>query len=141
MDQDEVLFDLISKYTLEAVEREDAFRQSRVSVNVTSINKEETIFSLFSSFFKSNLNSHLSFRKIIYLPKEVEIKSMAGSPRRAKYVIDELFARLKKGEIPLLPDDLAEACYLWLGLNSLEQVQPNSIGQLIALVSNNVIPE
>lgn len=40
-----------------------------------------------------------------------------------------------------MPDDLAEACYLWLGLNSLEQVQPNSIGQLIALVSNNVIPE
>lgn len=40
MDQDEVLFDLISKYTLDAVEREDAFRQSRVSVNVTSINKE-----------------------------------------------------------------------------------------------------
>jgi hypothetical protein len=39
LDQDEVLFDMIDKYQLPAVEREDTNRQSRYSVNVTSLNK------------------------------------------------------------------------------------------------------
>ena len=73
LDQDEVLFDLISKYKFPVEEKEDTHRQSRFSYNVTTIKKEEGIMSFLSEVFSSRVDSCLTFRKIIYLPKEIQI--------------------------------------------------------------------
>lgn len=54
---------------------------------------------------------------MVYLPKEIEINAMMNNSKRGKYVTDELYARLYKGEIPLEPDDWSEACTIWLILN------------------------
>jgi hypothetical protein len=47
--------------------------------------------------FSSKVDSSIALRKIVYLPKELEIKAIADNSRRGKYVVDELFGRLSKG--------------------------------------------
>ena len=82
-----MLFDLISKYKFPVVEKEDSSRKSRYSYNVTTIEKEEGFMSFISNVFSSKVDSHLVFRKLIYLSKEVEIKACMESPKRGKFIV------------------------------------------------------
>jgi hypothetical protein len=140
LDQDEVLFDLIGKYDFPVEEKEDANRHSRYSFNVTTIQKEEGFFSFISEVFANKVDSCLAFRKIVYLPKEIEIASAMRSPRRGKYIAEELFSRLAKGEIGLEADDWAEAGSVWLLLNHFNSLRASPISHLLTLITDNLIP-
>lgn len=69
LDQDEILFDLIKKYELYAIEKEDSSKSARMTLNETSLKEDDGFFSFIKSAFVPKSSNSLTFKKIIFLTK------------------------------------------------------------------------
>lgn len=69
LDQDEIFFDLLKKYEIEATEKEDNSKNARQTYNETSLKEEEGFFSFIVNTFSYKSNNTIALKKILFLTK------------------------------------------------------------------------